>query len=939
MPANQAMDAAPHILDIPLPTDRRSHLHLLSSLRSVVFHTSFPSEATIRSAIHALSLHLNRCDEHDPIHLHQTLNLLTHISLLHPNLSPLVIDTVHSYLRHRWPTGRSDRLMLDALAAIITVSGHGRSRSSLSTMEGSVIISLLSSPIAAVRLRVLNLMAQILNVDSDTNYARAFLGFLKDPYPLVRRAALDGLVGFAKLNGAGMCSLMTEGMYDRTVKLLLDLDEIVRLGAIRLVSEWGQILADANCEVDNKEQLDEIFLQLCSMVRDMSMKVRVEAFLALGKTRLVSEDVLLQSLSKKILGNQKERKSAGKPIGKESALSTSSAAGAFVHGLEDEFHEVRRAASASLGSLVIFSIQFADDALNLLMDILNDDTSVVRLQTLKTMFHMASYDHLKVQEKHMHMFLNVLVDSDSPIRHAARELLRVMKLPNLEMFRSSINGLLTNLETYPEDEAGIFFVLFCIGKSHWDFVVNFVKEFSPEMIEPSSKGELGLDRPRVAALLVLIIAAPFSNEQLVYGIPTRLFSYAVPFLGRISSSLEDVINRDSLLAYLFSCSKSNAAPNSEEGENFLHGVERCYLNHNSKKKTSQIDGSLQQVSDGASEVHFQDSLSDLRQVSGPPEAFQQKAAILYEATHVVKLILKTVADAWPLIKLGFTEEVLRILRGCKEELSMITVHSHRSVGVLAFASQYVKAIKFLTKAWEHLQPRKCWVMGKGVLDLLLDKLDTSLTSMRSSKVGICCGLTLKRLQAMVSRIQVLCEPWPTELPDFVKELIKCCEVKINDVSYPLPVHKLVEIFSLEQIVFSGRFKHIKAELHVPGNDSENPIPYISGLPVGITFQITLYNISSKDRLWLRMALGNSVQYIFLDFCQFEGGEEVRKCTVEVPFYKTPKAASFTLRACCGMECPFEDVIPLMKGQGGPKCRLTFLSKEKDIYLVIIDKNS
>ncbi|XP_058091144.1 protein SIEL isoform X4 [Magnolia sinica] len=822
MPANQAMDAAPHILDIPLPTDRRSHLHLLSSLRSVVFHTSFPSEATIRSAIHALSLHLNRCDEHDPIHLHQTLNLLTHISLLHPNLSPLVIDTVHSYLRHRWPTGRSDRLMLDALAAIITVSGHGRSRSSLSTMEGSVIISLLSSPIAAVRLRVLNLMAQILNVDSDTNYARAFLGFLKDPYPLVRRAALDGLVGFAKLNGAGMCSLMTEGMYDRTVKLLLDLDEIVRLGAIRLVSEWGQILADANCEVDNKEQLDEIFLQ----------------------------------------------------------------------------------------------------------------------------------------------FLNVLVDSDSPIRHAARELLRVMKLPNLEMFRSSINGLLTNLETYPEDEAGIFFVLFCIGKSHWDFVVNFVKEFSPEMIEPSSKGELGLDRPRVAALLVLIIAAPFSNEQLVYGIPTRLFSYAVPFLGRISSSLEDVINRDSLLAYLFSCSKSNAAPNSEEGENFLHGVERCYLNHNSKKKTSQIDGSLQQVSDGASEVHFQDSLSDLRQVSGPPEAFQQKAAILYEATHVVKLILKTVADAWPLIKLGFTEEVLRILRGCKEELSMITVHSHRSVGVLAFASQYVKAIKFLTKAWEHLQPRKCWVMGKGVLDLLLDKLDTSLTSMRyafsgcskeeefhilnlillscvlrSSKVGICCGLTLKRLQAMVSRIQVLCEPWPTELPDFVKELIKCCEVKINDVSYPLPVHKLVEIFSLEQIVFSGRFKHIKAELHVPGNDSENPIPYISGLPVGITFQITLYNISSKDRLWLRMALGNSVQYIFLDFCQFEGGEEVRKCTVEVPFYKTPKAASFTLRACCGMECPFEDVIPLMKGQGGPKCRLTFLSKEKDIYLVIIDKNS
>lgn len=59
------------------------------------------------------------------------------------------------------------------------------------------------------------------------------------------------------------------------------------------------------------------------------MEVRVEAFNALGKIEMVSEDILLQTLSKKVLG---------KNIHFEK--SATSAAGALVHGLEDEFHKV-----------------------------------------------------------------------------------------------------------------------------------------------------------------------------------------------------------------------------------------------------------------------------------------------------------------------------------------------------------------------------------------------------------------------------------------------------------------------------------------------------------------------------------------------------------------------------------------------------------------------
>lgn len=70
------------------------------------------------------------------------------------------------------------------------------------------------------------------------------------------------------------------------------------------------------------------------------MEVRIEAFIALGKVVMVSEDILLQTLSKKVLGVNKEKRSLGQSCGENFETLASSAAGAFVHGLEDEFFEV-----------------------------------------------------------------------------------------------------------------------------------------------------------------------------------------------------------------------------------------------------------------------------------------------------------------------------------------------------------------------------------------------------------------------------------------------------------------------------------------------------------------------------------------------------------------------------------------------------------------------
>lgn len=60
------------------------------------------------------------------------------------------------------------------------------------------------------------------------------LGFTKDPYPYVRKAALDGLIGLCNCIVVEDCG-MVEGCYLRGVEMLGDSYECVRCSAVEMV--------------------------------------------------------------------------------------------------------------------------------------------------------------------------------------------------------------------------------------------------------------------------------------------------------------------------------------------------------------------------------------------------------------------------------------------------------------------------------------------------------------------------------------------------------------------------------------------------------------------------------------------------------------------------------------------------------------------------------
>ncbi|KAI7730075.1 hypothetical protein M8C21_009445 [Ambrosia artemisiifolia] len=88
-----------------------------------------------------------------------------------------------------------------------------------------------------------------------------FLGFTKDPYPYVRKAALDGLIGLCdRVVVEDRC--MIEGCYVRGVELLGDVEECVRCSAVRMVSEWGKLLVENSDDKGKRDLSDALYVQV-----------------------------------------------------------------------------------------------------------------------------------------------------------------------------------------------------------------------------------------------------------------------------------------------------------------------------------------------------------------------------------------------------------------------------------------------------------------------------------------------------------------------------------------------------------------------------------------------------------------------------------------------------------------------------------------------------
>ncbi|GER55763.1 integrator complex subunit [Striga asiatica] len=889
----------------------------------------FTSDRTLSSLIETLSLHLQNPDSNH----RQLLSLLSAISRHQPRLRHLISAAVHAFIvLPSTPT--------PSIPHALSLVDPTCSPQPDPFADESLFLSLCFWPCVKIRGWMLRNASKFLVRPSAL--LTVLLGLTKDPYPNIRGLALDGLT---VLSGGIVVEdrHLVEGCYFRAVELLFDSDNYVRHSAVCAVSEWGQLLVGLCSDETKMDRSDALFLQLCLMVRDTDSEIRVAAFNALGKVQTVSEDILLQTLSKKPLLATKEKNYLGQYTAKIFKIQATAAAYTFVHGLEDEFYQVRRSACHALQVPVVLSAKFAAGAVHILMDMLIDDSDIVRLQALETLHHMAIHEHLKVEESHLHMFLGALVDSSTLIRSAARKTLQLSKLQKLAMFRSCTDSLIKNLELYPQ----VCFsskILFSLDRVCVQMLPLSRESSAVQILEPSFEGKLVFHKLRTAALLALAISAPISLERQVCSIPPQFFSYAVTLLGRLSHALVGVMDQNALLSYLTYCSKFTVASASENS-----GDEE------------------------APNLNLEDSLisfpkeSDKKIPSFFPKSLELNSKL--KTSTYVEIVLKKVGDLWPLIRLGCMNEVVQILRNLKKELRVFVFPdvSSKPSGILVFALRYLHVVKLLGKAWTSLfSQRNPRFKGMGLILMpLLCKMERLLEEMlyrfhglsREGKLHIfelmlltcvvkfshggtfCFEGYTKKLNFVLSRVEDLLkeESSSMELSSFVDELRKISSEIRKSENGPMSINELdlfeksLHLFSLKCVILPEELEYYEAEVEVHGNNSfENPFPFITGLPVGLPLDITLYNISRETRLWVVISLGErSSQFVFLDLPEL-GAK--KRFTFIAPFYRTPKVKHLVLRVSIAMECFLEDQYSKKQCNNGPKHELVYLCKEREVHL-------
>ncbi|XP_041974332.1 integrator complex subunit 4 [Aricia agestis] len=326
---------------------------------------------------------------------------------------------------------------------------------------------------------------------------------------------------------------LSADLYENVCAALSDDYEIVREVAIKLVWLLGNKYPDNSVTLQDGETtirlVDDAFIRLCSAVNDLCMQVRALACTLLGTTRAVSDRFLLQTLDKQLMSNMKKKRTAherGAELVRSGAwasgrrwaddapgrllpraavtLLPGGAAGAFVHGLEDEFMEVRTAAVDAVCQLSMENTVFATTSLDFLVDMFNDEIEDVRLRAIDSLTRIAH--HIILREDQLEIILGALEDYSMDVREGLHRMLGSCTVASKTCLEMCIEKILENLKRYPQDKRSTFRCVQRMGVAHASLVLPLTARLlaaHPYIDTP----EPDVDDPAYICVLILVLNA------------------------------------------------------------------------------------------------------------------------------------------------------------------------------------------------------------------------------------------------------------------------------------------------------------------------------------------------------------------------------------------------------------------------------------------------
>ncbi|XP_026764664.2 integrator complex subunit 4 [Galleria mellonella] len=456
-------------------------------------------ESDVEEAIKKLSEHFQ--SEEESVVRVKILWLFCDIGLECPgaNLNNLIDETIHLIKNET-----SHKVIAQGIATLLKLGAKLSDDKILMTRLVGVAKDNLKDTSHQVKCRCLQLISELYPIypESDRTMemvaeSDAIVKLLGDySYAEDARVRCEAFQSLLTLHERGQT--LSANLYDQVCTALSDDYEIVREVALKLVWVLGNKYPENTIVLKDGETtmrlVDDAFVRICSAVNDLCMQVRALACTLLGTTRGVSDRFLLQTLDKQLMSNMKKKRTAherGAELVRSGAwasgrrwaddapgalvsshrvqLLPGGAAGAFVHGLEDELMEVRTAAVDAVCQLSMENTIFATTSLDFLVDMFNDEIEDVRLRAIDSLTKISH--HIVLREDQLEIILGALEDYSMDVREGLHRMLGSCTVASKTCLEMCIDKILENLKRYPQDKRSTFRCAQRLGSSHATLVL------------------------------------------------------------------------------------------------------------------------------------------------------------------------------------------------------------------------------------------------------------------------------------------------------------------------------------------------------------------------------------------------------------------------------------------------------------------------------------
>ncbi|KAI8878557.1 ARM repeat-containing protein [Backusella circina FSU 941] len=422
----------------------------------------------------------------------------------------------------------------------------------------------LSDPHHKVRSKSVTLLSLIPFVNehegmmSKMEVQQVISNYVLDNDPRVRKSALDALVQM-HLRG---CPLDLE-IYNLAVSSLRDDYEEVRMGGLNLMGVLSSLYPNHRMKLAHEQMdettrlIDDAFNKVCDLINDASVVIRTKACVMMASYQQVGPNTLAQTFSKQIMSHlrrnvprykkQQKYQHSIIPVAEgdidvgsdEFHLLDSGACGAFIHGLEDEYQEVRNASIDSICELCMYNDQLIKKAVECLVDMFNDEIDKIRVNAIQSLRKIGTRAILEFNDEQLEVSVGALQDSDTIARQATHDLFTVVRLTVQDSMVVLLEALEANMKRYPEDQLSIYRCLVDIGKRHDDYIEKLI----PILLKLDKRylpREANVEDNLYTAYVILIVNACTPNPKLLNTLPKYIFRHFAYYKSKYPDCIPDL---------------------------------------------------------------------------------------------------------------------------------------------------------------------------------------------------------------------------------------------------------------------------------------------------------------------------------------------------------------------------------------------------------------